>query len=313
MGEGATGKTILCDLIFEHNNRNTQGITVNVTRGATIQNLTADLFHADVLKQHNKGNRIFILDEDEPFVSSNDFAVQVKESGCYFILINRDNLPQISCSTKEIYQLEHLDKRFITTRQMYPNTHYGKLVDLKYFLTEDTRSGKQFFSRVFTDAKVIGAGGRSRIKQKLLNSIQKNEYPIVIADGAAFGFNINEILPLVECTNCLLIIEESFEYVLLKSGIIHPNKLTTVNLDSPNVDSHYFTSWEKYYEDLICKLTAEDYHPYKKEDLHYEYTIPKHAKAILDVYRLPYPESIMSLQQDAYTVNITTTDIFTNK
>ena len=83
--------------------------------------------------------------------------------------------------------------------------------------------------------------------------------------------------------------EESFEYVILKSGIVHSKDPRMLTLDEPLVDSRLYSSWEQYYTDLLCYITASTPLAYKKDHLPQEYSNITAAAAILKVYDLlPY-------------------------
>lgn len=281
-GEGASGKTLLYDLVDIFNNSDQKGVTVRVTGGASIETLNRQRFNDGVLLTRSKQNRIFIIDEDSNFVNSNDFAVQAINSGFYFILINRDKLDQLSCSIHEIYQLKQTHDRFIEFIPLYPNDSYGNIKLHHKVVTEDKGAGRQFFSRYDSSLDVEGADGRSDI----IHHVPAMEPTLVVADGAAFGFNMATTLPLVQEADGGLIVKESFEYVILKSGIVHSKDSRMLTLDKPAVDSRLYFSWEQYYTELLCGVTAGTPLAYKKEHLPQEYSNPVAAEAILHVYGL---------------------------
>lgn len=283
-GEGATGKTLLYDLVNTYNNADKRGITVNTTRGAIIETLDNQRFRDNTLLQRLNQNRIFIVDEDSTFVNSNEFAVQAIQSGFYFILINRDRLDQLSCSIHEIYQLKTSYDRVVTFERLYPVTHYGAMSPTDSIITEDQGAGRQFFSRVFPLATVTGAHGRDDIINKLRKAKQ---HTLVVADGAAFGFNMPEVYSAVSSCEGALILLESFEYAILKSGIVHSKDVRLDTLDSPEVQSTVYSSWEQYYTDLLIDLTKDSVLAYKKTHLQPEYSKTSNASKILEVYDLP--------------------------
>lgn len=282
-GEGATGKTMLYRLVDTFNNVDSRGVSVRVDRGATVETLNRQRFSDGVLLNRTKQNRIFIIDENSDFVYSNEFAVQAQASGYYFILINRDKLDQISCSIHEIYQLQTTDTRMVTFKRIYPKVYYGTPKFYPNVLTEDSGAERQFFSRLSIASKVIPADGRSKIKSKLENISGPT---LVIADGAALGFNIAEILESIKCSRGCLIAMESFEYVILKSGIVHSRDTRLQSLNNPDVDSVLYSSWERYYTALLCDLTKNTVLAYQKTHLTPEYSKYSNAIKILQAYGL---------------------------
>lgn len=285
-GKGATGKSTLYNLVDTFNNTDRQGISVRVTRGASLETLSAQRFRDSVLENAGRGNRIFIIDEDAPFIHSNEFAAQVNNSGYYFIIITRDKLDQISCSIHEVYELVKYDERLVGLKQAYEGTHFGCLDTLDHFITEDSNSGKQFFSRVYTEAAVVSSHGRDGIL-KMLTSVKYTA--VYIVDGAAFGFNMIDVYDYFSDTGNLLIAEESFEYIILKSGVIPVSKISCKDLDNPVVDSLQYSSWEQFYTGVLLQATRDDYRPYKKEHLPQSYSSYKNAQRILQVLGLPFP------------------------
>lgn len=285
-GEGADGKTTLYDLISDYDNE-VSGITVNVYSEfkdiASFEALSPARFRDGVLLRAKGQSRIFIVDEEFKFISSNDFAVQAQASGCYFILIYRDKLSQLSISAKEVYKLKQNSGHFIGFEQLYPNVMYGVLPEQKRFIIEDEGSGADFFKAVYGSEVITCAGGRSKISSLLVH-----EHSIVIADGAAFADEMSDVLSKVLYLNGLLIVLESFEYAILKSNIIHSQKLKGVDLDNPIVDSNLFISWEAFYTNLLHECLIDSYGNYNKSHLTAYFLNETNKLRILNVYDLPF-------------------------
>ena len=56
-----------------------------------------------------RGSIVFI-DECNAFVKSEDFAVSIKESDNYFVIVTRDDLPNLPYSVNEIYGIRQSNK-----------------------------------------------------------------------------------------------------------------------------------------------------------------------------------------------------------
>ena len=113
------------------------------------------------------------------------------------------------------------------------------------------------------------AGGKSNIFACLGKSADRKT--LVIADGAAFGAEMEKIYRLLELqpTRATLYLPESFEWLLLKSGLIRDTELMNI-LGAPEeyIDSEKYFSWEQYFTDLLIRLTSErDYMRYSKDKL----------------------------------------------
>ena len=58
------------------------------------------------------------IDECNRFIKSEDFAVRVKESDNYFVIVTRDDLPNLPYSVKEIYGIRESGK-YAGLKQVY--------------------------------------------------------------------------------------------------------------------------------------------------------------------------------------------------
>ena len=146
-GESASGKTTLVDLIamYARYGKNS-GVTVNSKVGVTVCN--TDMWEAFIEKTHNS---IIFIDEGNDFVLSAEFAKAVKASDCYFVIVTRENLGQLSYSVKSILKLKKTASRSkITYNRTYPV--YEKLKKAAFsegglILTEDKGSGNDISLR----------------------------------------------------------------------------------------------------------------------------------------------------------------------
>ena len=88
-------------------------------------------------------------------------------------------------------------------------------------LTEDSNSGYQFFAQVCKgyDLSCESMNGKSNVFHYL--NVHNDEKILVIADGAAFGSEINRVLRLInERKNVALYLPESFEWMILAAGVL---------------------------------------------------------------------------------------------
>lgn len=290
--QGATGKTSLCRMISDYIPGGGTGIFVNVSNGVPIGELDyvrwRDLTNNNRDIKQRRVPQIFIVDESMPFLTSGDFADFVWSSGCYFVLILRDDLSQLSslsCSIKEIYRLQ-TENRKTTFVPLYPATVYGTLPDKLQFITEDRKFGKKFFERVYGGNQVKSASGKDNIVKTLCTSGFK--HPVVIADGAAFGFNMREVLEIVNDMQGRLIVEESFEYMLLTSGIFSRYK-HQLEEGMQHIDCSEYITWGRFFTAFIEKITADTPLVYKKNEFNNRYLDSVHKHRILQRYGLPNP------------------------
>lgn len=112
----------------------------------------------------------------------------------------------------------------------------------------------------------------------------KKEKILVIADGAAFGSEIDRVLRLIEgCENVALYLPESFEWLILSAGILK-NKYVDEILDAPYdyVDSKNFFSWERFFTTVLIDETKDTYLAYMKKKLNPTYLQDVIKDAILE-------------------------------
>ena len=110
------------------------------------------------------------------------------------------------------------------------------------------------------------------------------ENALVIADGAAFGSEIDRVLRLLEVRkNVMLYLPESFEWLILLSGILKDNHVVEI-LENPSayIESQTYFSWERYFTSLLAEKTNGTYLAYTKRKLNDAYLNEKVKRAILD-------------------------------
>ena len=234
-------------------------------------------------------NTIIFIEENNKFVFSKEFAEFVKTSGNYFVVVNRSPLKMLPYSIHEIYEIitvgKHVDvsESYHQLKELYSNYPIKENNQINTVVTEDRNSGYQFFSHLFHNSNVISAEGNS----KVLNRIQEigNGDVLAIVDGAAFGAMIESCLEYFETRldqRISIWMPESFEYLILKSGIVTSNELTAI-LDSTSdyVEAKEYESWERYFAELLISLTEDKSYKYTKRVLDDYYMQDKNVRKII--------------------------------
>ncbi|MCI8896227.1 MAG: hypothetical protein HFI61_00315 [Lachnospiraceae bacterium] len=225
-----------------------------------------------------------------------DFADFVKSSGNYFVLVNRAPFRMLPYSIHEIYEIITAGKRtdiresYHEFKELYSHYPVVKHNKVENIITEDSCSGHQFFTTVFGTADVVSADGNSNILP-VIQTLVKGD-TLVIADGAAFGAMIENCLAYLETRIDLRVsiwLPESFEYLILKSGVIKGAELEAV-LEEPAdyIDSLQHESWEQFFTDLLISLTKDTAAKYSKEVLNKYYLQDKNIRKI----ELQFPDVI---------------------
>ena len=91
---------------------------------------------------------------------------------------------------------------------------------------------------------------------------------LVIADGAAFGSEIDRILKLDSSSNIRLCLPESFEWLILKSGLIKTDNINAV-LENPSeyIECSEYFSWENFFEKYLIDNTVNTPFQYAKREI----------------------------------------------
>lgn len=288
-GDSATGKTTLIDMIaaYQQNGKDS-GITVSCEKTCTT--LTGLRWQENLALIHDS---IVFIDEGDKFVLSEDFAKAVKNSDNYYVIATRAPLTNLPYSVDEIYGIKNsAGNRYQGTKRLY--SKFYNLCDTKVdsiskpdlVIVEDSNAGHQFFAKLFFQYKIpcISAKGKSNVYQELLQ--QTYSTALVIADGAAFGPEIEKVLSLNKLQDKKLIIylPESFEWMILKSGLLKQGRIQAI-LEKPydHIESEKFFSWERFFTSLLVDETSGTYLQYNKTSLNHAYLNPKEQVAIVSM------------------------------
>lgn len=286
-GNSGSGKTTLYEMIADHMRYGSQsGVTIQCDRPCVA--ITDIDWEAQLA---SFSNSIVFVDEGLKDIRTHDFATAVRGSSNYFVIITRGDLPSLPYSVNEIYQIKTSGKfhslvPLYTEREKhrYSTSKALPKADFDTLLTEDAKSGFQFYEHRFASSSVMceSAGSNSNILNWL------DEHPdakvFVVADGAAFGPFADRVLKLQadrhdEITVCL---PESFEWLLLASGIIKSAETEAI-LGSPNdyIESADYMSWEQFFTSLLKRQTKDTPFEYTKTELADAYCIEHNASKII--------------------------------
>lgn len=287
-GDSASGKTTLLDLLGTHSRFGKEsGISVQSDVPCVVFSGDAGLWKT-ILEAYQ--DSIVFIDEDYQFIYSKDFAQLVQASSNYFVLITRQPLYNLPYSVKEIYGIR------TTGKYHYPEQVYhefyriyndsNEVLDKEVLvLVEDSKSGYQFFSKACKRGECVSVEGNSQFVGRIENA-EENKKVVVIADGAAFGAYVAKVTTIAKSRkDVMLYFPESFEWLILKSGVIGIKDLDAI-LAAPEkyIESREFLSWERYFTDLLIKATADDsIKKYDKSQLKPYYIEGKNKDAIIAV------------------------------
>ncbi|MCM1507962.1 MAG: translation initiation factor 2 [Ruminococcus flavefaciens] len=292
-GNSATGKTTLYELIKEHMQfGDNSGVNLSCDKKCVV----LDDIEWKVRLRKIKDSIVFI-DEGVSFISTKEFAREIKKTDNYYVIFNRENLKELPYSVEEIYEIKKSGRyySFVKSCKSEPQ-HFLYGITEKFtpdcILTEDSKSGNQFFKAVAKkiDIDCFSAKGNSNVYKWLDEN--RGKKILVIADGAAFGPYIKDILKLqaVRSDEIRLCLPESFEWVVLASNLLKDNEIITIlNNPADYIESKEYFSWEKFFEELLINKTSNNAvmeHKnmiYHKKKLNSYYLSDRNIKEILSV------------------------------
>lgn len=280
-GDSATGKSTLVSSVADSlNPRNKIQMTCEYQCSEISEVFTSILFQ-DIhsLKENYKNrvsykkyhtamrellskydNRVYFCDETFRYLPTYEFAAFCKFTDSFFVICCRDKLDNLPYSFTEIYsiissgkyhKLEKVYDSFLKIPELQKNTN---------ILIEDSNSGFQFFNKI--SDYVDSANGKSNITDRLLNK----HYDIIVADGAAIGSEISDITATLP-KNTILFLLESFEYIILCSEMFSNFDISDKLYHTEKYATGLYFSWERYYTELIEKLTSNKKYSYSKTRL----------------------------------------------
>ena len=284
-GDSATGKTTLINMLRQAENLGeSSGVDV-------LSNVPCRILEGVSWKLilQNTAGTIFFIDEENAFINTEEFAAEVRGSDNYFVLITRENLYNLPYSVEEIYGL-YASGRYQNTKKIYQQMYriYSDIQELpikpELFIVEDSNFGYEFFKAVSDERNLEceSAGGESNIFSKIKNV--KNREVCVIADGAAIGPEMNGLYEIShKKKNIHLYLPESFEWIILKSGLIDDREIRKI-LETPElfIDSKKYFSWERFFTNLLIEKTKNSYLQYRKSAINKTYLHSKNKEKILN-------------------------------
>ena len=113
---------------------------------------------------------------------------------------------------------------------------------------------------------------------------EENRDICIVADGAAIGAEMDALYKIAnENNNIKLFLPESFEWIILKSGLLEDKELKRI-LENPEIyiDSKEYFSWERYFTRLLIEKSSGTYFKYQKSTLNPVYLHEKNRNLLLN-------------------------------
>lgn len=292
-GKSGTGKTTLYDMIAAYS-RLKEKSSVQIVCDKPCIALRPDSDWKVALKGINES--IVFIDEESDYVSTIEFASVIKKTNNYYVFFTRESLHNLPYSVEEIYEI-HTSGKMHTFKKLYKqrsNYRYAinnarkKKADFDTLLTEDSKSGLEFYEHYFSGSKVkcISAGSNTSIYGWLVENCDKNIF--VVADGAAFGAEMNRVMSLQQkYPNITICLPESFEWMILKSGLLKMENLEAVLANPSNyIESADYSSWEQFFTEFLIKNSQGTHFSYSKKGINSFYVVKRNMDKVVAVIGL---------------------------
>lgn len=298
-GNSGSGKTKLFELIADYN-RFGKSSDAKVSSDCPVIAYEGRNWERDISEIENS---IVIVDEENSrFVNSVDFARTIKGTSNYYLLITRNYLPQLPYSVEEIYELsgKGKNKKFV---KAYASADYlysergkkGGSFAPDIIITEDAKAGYHFWKNVSEEKGVECITAESKTAIAKVVSEYKDKKVLVMADGAAFGPEMERMILKQKNSNrrVAICLPESFEWLLLASEILKYADLNT-SIDFENIktldieiDSSKYFSWEPYFTELLEEATKNSrYCKYSKAKLEEFYMQEGNVAKVLELLKM---------------------------
>ena len=286
-GDSATGKTTLIDMVQEHMNNGT-GSSIDLVCDKPCYVIEGATWPGQLSLMQDS---IVFIDEGNPFVWSDEFSKVIQATDNYYVIASREGLPNLPYSITEIYGIRTggryggLKQHYNEFYHIYGSEDIEPEAHPKVVITEDSNSGYQFFHEVCAEAEIdcIPAGGKSSILP-VARSIKTESEVLLIADGAAFGSEIDRVMKFLRGhKNICLYAPESFEWLVLSSNPLNLNEIREV-LENPSeaIESRNYFSWEQFFTKFLTEKTVGTWLQYSKTHLNPSYLKGTVRKEILD-------------------------------
>lgn len=284
-GDSGTGKTTLYNMVVDHMRMGDRsGVSIQCDRPCVALTDTDWKHQIEALI-----DSIIFVDEGFEDILSHDFSKEVKQSSNYFVIFCRAELSSLPYSVNEVYRIKTSGKKYHSLAPIYKELDRFRFSPVLHrnfdvLLTEDSKSGLQFYTSRFKGSSVRceTSGGNASIVQWLLD--HADDHVFVVADGAAFGPYIDRLFKLRASSpgKFVICLPESFEWLLLKSGIVHSADLEDM-LENPGaqIESKTYASWERFFVKYLSNLTTGTPLAYDKKNLAEGYKAQPNADKVM--------------------------------
>lgn len=285
-GDSATGKTTLIDMIADYaRNGEESGIELRCARPCVV------LDGADWQSRlEGVSGSIVFIDEGNRFTSTVEFARAAAATDDYFVIATRESLFNLPYSVTEVYGIGNDTRQryqgvwryYSSARLLYASSGQsssavwpngglasGEAFEPTLVVVEDSGAGFEFFSTLFAREGIpcVSAHGKANVYRTICQA-GASERVLAIADGAAFGPELERLATLIASREVRLFLPESFEWLLLASGMVKADELPAILANPVDfIESREFFSWERFFTACLVDATRGTSLHYAKDHI----------------------------------------------
>lgn len=269
-GDSGIGKSVFYTMVEDYNRTGSYaGITIKVPQGYHLVTSTEESWQRDMT---GLKDAIIVLDEFDA-VCSDNFCTMHKnlsvQNNLWFIVMARidsiyknNKYKLLSYSVNALYTVATIDKVHYNV-PLYSEilTQYkSQSFSFDAILVEDTKSGYEFFRRLFYRFPVKSAdSGKSNIITVLENMKNAGYSNILLfVDLASYDCHMEELVEFAYYTALnIYIIDfyECFEYLLLTTNLLNHKEEVIKEFHNIEYFANQHYSWEEYFEELLKHVT----------------------------------------------------------
>ena len=267
-GDSGIGKTTLVELLQERPN----SVQIESTYPVIVANSSG---WREILK--GASNNIIIFDdlialETEDFarmyaecvVKNNNYVIAINRTSQFSSTETNSKLAVLSFSINSVYTVFNENGTLrLESKYKQPKV---ELNNVDCCIVEDSGQGFQFFEKWMKCEIVSAESGKSAIVSALLDLSDNYTNVLILFDSAAFGCHMEDLINVMTYRRpnvCYYVDYECFEELLVQSNFFKKNSILQKELENISDYANRYISWERYFEDLLERLTATTNHPYK--------------------------------------------------
>ena len=284
-GDSATGKTTMIEMIAAYQQNGEQsGVNISCDKKCVV---LSGNFWRSILSEVK--DSIVFIDEGEHFVTNKEFAEAIQNSDNYYVIATRSSLFNLSYSVNEVYGIRNISgNKYQGTKKLYSEFYplHDEKIDYidrpDIVVVEDSNAGYEFFRDQCEKHGIecLSAHGNGNVFA-LLRELEAQTV-LVIVDGAAFGQQMERVLSLRKIKNIILYLPESFEWIILRSGLIEEVH-TIMEHPAEHIESSEYYTWERFFTKLLTESTQGSHLKYSKSKLNESYLQAHESGKIMSV------------------------------